>query len=792
MRIIIDNIQNVIRNVCSLRMILLFFTLHSSLFILHSSLSTLSAQALGSWQIYPSYTTATKSISVGNRIYALMETKLMAYDTEDESITTFDCLHQLNDVAINFVEHSSEAKRLIIVYDNGNIDLLSTEDDADIMNLPYIKNSTLQDKTINNVCVSGSTAYVCTGFGIVVVDMVNAVILSTYNLGKTTYSAASDGNYIYVGANDGVWRGLMTSNLQDKSVWTSVNTSMKSAQWMDYFDGRIVAFNGNYLCIGSADGSAFNVTQKYTPTFVTIADGCLIFGDSGHVDIYSSISDVTTVTGTFAWTHLTRKGSTFWASCGIEGLQAYTLNDGTFQLRQAGIHPNSPIHDYSHHLEWVDGRLLVTGGSVSYGYITHPGTAMILEQDGTWTNFDYQSAVDFDPQDRYINATDIAQDPLDATHHYVGMARDGVYEFRDGKCVGHLTLGNSPLKSILPDNANPKWFVVGSGTRYDPDGNLWVLNSAQDTIINILMPSGKWKRLYYSEIDGTTAVDNVFFDSRGWAWMTSRRMDGRGLFCLNYNGTLDVVSDDRHILRSRITNQDNTSYDPDEFYCVAEDHSGAIWLGTVLGPFLVSDPETYMDTDFTFEQVKVSRNDGSGLADYLLSGIPITSIAVDGGNRKWFGTLSNGVYLISEDCQEQIYHFTTDNSPLLDDDINDIAIDGSTGRVFFATNKGLCSFMADATDPVESPTDDGILAYPNPVHPDYNGPIAIRGLAEDSEVRIIAPSGHVVCSGTSTGGMFTWNGCNAAGKRVASGVYIVMAALPSGRKAVATKIAFIK
>ena len=154
----------------------------------------------------------------------------------------------------------------------------------------------------------------------------------------------------------------------------------------------------------------------------------------------------------------------------------------------------------------------------------------------------------------------------------------------------------------------------------------------------------------------------------------------------------------------------------------------------------------------------MSRPDGSGIADYLLSGIPILSIAIDGGQRLWFGTAGNGLYLISADCQEELYHFTTDNSPLPSNNIYDIAIDGRTGRVFVATDKGLCSYLSDATDPEPVLEDKAVYAFPNPVDPDYHGPIVVRGLTNNAEVKITSSTGQLIWQGTSNGGTFSWNG----------------------------------
>lgn len=166
-------------------------------------------------------------------------------------------------------------------------------------------------------------------------------------------------------------------------------------------------------------------------------------------------------------------------------------------------------------------------------------------------------------------------------------------------------------------------------------------------------------------------------------------------------------------------------------------------------------------------------------------------MAVDGANRKWIGTTS-GVYLVSADGLETIYHFTTDNSPLISNSINSIAINPQNGQVMIATEKGLVSYNNDASEPEERLEKSQVLAYPNPVKPEYNGYITIKGLTQNCSVKITSSNGQLITSGTSNGGIFTWNGRNKQGKRVASGVYSVMATNEEGQESVVTKIIMIK
>ena len=747
--------------------------------------------SIGSWQIYPAYTVCTRNIPTGTRVYGLMESKLMAYDTEDETITTFDWLRQLNDVSIQYLHHSAEAHRLILIYDNGNIDLLSTEDDNDVINLAQLKNSTLQNKQVNNVQVYGTMAYICTGFGLLCIDMNEGIVTNTYNLELNVNACVATDNAIFLGTTTGLWRGDLSKNLQEKAVWELVDAELKPTH-MEFFDQRIWAQQDKVLYVSDATLSSFSTAQQLAASFMNVSDDCLVVGNTQQVVIYSNTSSYKRYTGSFAWNDLRKQGNTYWASDGAEGLQAYELtDDSSFQLKTAKLHPNSPLHDYSYHLRFVDGRLLVAGGNRQYAYSNRPGTAMIMDSEGNWTNFDVQSVYDLLPDELFQDVTDIAQDPQDPTHHYVGTARNGIFEFRDARCVGHIGYDNSPLQSILPDNKYPQNYVVGNGVQYDSEGNLWVLNSRVDTIVQIMKPNGTWKSLYFEEIAGVSAIDNYLFDSHGYVWMNSRRVDRRGIIQLDYGGTIDNTRDDKIMLRTSITNQDGTSYTPDEFYCMAEDLEGRIWVGTILGPFVVAEPDQFRQSGFTFEQVKVSRNDGSGLADYLLNGVPTLCIALDGGGRFWFGSLGSGVYLISRDGQEEIHHFTTANSPLISDNVYDIAIDHQTGRVFFATDKGICSLLSDASQPAAELTDDSVVVFPNPVSPDYNGPIVVRGLTMDAEVKIVSSSGSLIWSGKSNGGTFTWDGRNKQGRRVASGIYHVIANTEDGESAIVTRIAFI-
>ena len=281
-------------------------------------------------------------------------------------------------------------------------------------------------------------------------------------------------------------------------------------------------------------------------------------------------------------------------------------------------------------------------------------------------------------------------------------------------------------------------------------------------------------------------MKNIIIDSYGKMWFVNNNHYLPAFY--QYDIDNDYIT-----AYETIINQDGIKLS--NYYglrCVTEDLNQNIWIGTDKGLFVFERNEINNGGSI-LTQIKVPRNDGTDYADYLLANTDISCIAIDGGNRKWIGTNGLGVYLISADNMEQVHHFTSDNSSLLSNTVLSIAINKSTGEVFFGTEDGLCSYMSDATEPATEMTDDTVYAYPNPVDfKNYNGFITITGLTYNADVKILSSSGSLIREGRSTGGTFLWDGRDKNGKRVASGVYMVATATSDGQKGTVCKIAIVK
>ena len=249
------------------------------------------------------------------------------------------------------------------------------------------------------------------------------------------------------------------------------------------------------------------------------------------------------------------------------------------------------------------------------------------------------------------------------------------------------------------------------------------------------------------------------------------------VYLLNDGGTPTKSSDDYCYGRREFNDQDGLQIAPSAIYCLAQDNDNDIWVGTPTGVFIIPSTVDFFKSNECY-RVKIPRNDGTNLADYLLGTEQVNCIAVDGANRKWIGTENSGLYLMSADGLTTEAHFTTDNSLLPSNTILSVAINSVSGEVFVGTSDGIASYRSDASAPQEDYSN--AYAFPNPVRHNYGGVITITGLMENSVVNIIDEGGNLICKTRSNGGIAVWDGKNQQGLRASSGIYTALCNAPDG------------
>lgn len=753
------------------------------LFTLFSPIETKAS--IGKWTSYQSYHNVTYCEVVGDKIYVLASGALYSYNINDNEVRTYDKITHLSDIEITHIRYSSFIDGLVIIYKNANIDILYN--DESVYNISDFKNKILPNKTINNIDIQGNTAYLSTVFGIVVLNLENLEFSNTYNLELNTYSTLAYKNRIYAGTSSGLYCCDMGKNMLDKNNWVRLND--KSTEGICTLGGIIYCLTkatgintldpDNGLLKNIAQSSSYH--RIYNNGNEIIAPGknkTTIIDSNKKVFTYNTSNNV----------HTSKKGEKYWDCKGYNGLVEYRLKENKPEIIKEYIQPNSPIRNYCEYMKCTaTGKLLVAGGNINYfDNIFHEGTLVEYDyKNNKWINLP-EDTIKSVTGYNYVNICSVDEDPTEPGHYFASSFGYGIYEFRNGKFVKHYNHENSKLKSVSSGKYAYAYVRVPT-VKFDNKGNLWCVNTDVKDILKVLRKDTTWVSLNYKDIEYWATAVKPYFDSRGWLWLTAIQGDP-GLFCAKTNNTpFDTSDDTTKKWINKFTNQDGISYDIYQLYDIAEDKNGEIWVGTNIGIFVIDNPEKFFN-DGIFKQIKIARNDGTGLADYFMSGVYIKDIEIDGANRKWIGTNSNGIYLVSADGQETIHHFTTENSPLPSDCIESIAINDITGEVFIGTDKGIVSYMGDATTPTNELEKGNIHAYPNPVRADYSGKITIVGLTYDCNVKIVDAAGYLINEGESNGGMYSWNGRNMRGEKVASGVYYVLTYDSNGKEGVATKI----
>lgn len=472
----------------------------------------------------------------------------------------------------------------------------------------------------------------------------------------------------------------------------------------------------------------------------------------------------------------------YWWTVKEGKLTYYTLNTDKEKIYQTeGIIPDGPASNKFYRLYINKNKLYAVAGAWSQEKDCNNMGEVHVWNGEKWEEFEQPS--DASLGHRYRDLLCLDFDPSKEGHIMVG-SKAGLYEFQDGKFIKCYNKDNtSVITSPLGNN-----YTIISSVKYDATGKLWLLNSLGDnSILSFDQTTQEWKHYPHSEIDSNDRYNLtglIIGKNNGNIWFANNYYEKNRLYKYNYN------TDELTMYGPTFTNEDGRDITPIYVHCLAEDRNGNIWIGTTSGPLYLSMSDIQNGNNI-FTQHKVPRNDNTNYADYLLDNSNIRCIAVDGANQKWFGT-DNGVYLVSDDCNTQIYHFDTDNSPLISNIVYSIAVNNNTGKVYFATDKGLCSFNNGIVGSNSEMTKDNVYAYPNPVKPDYTGKINIVGLSFNANIKIVSTNGTLINEGRSAGGSYSWDGCDLNGKKVASGIYMVETATESGEKGIVCKIAIIR
>ncbi len=746
----------------------------TTLCLLHSKAIGQIGVEVGRWRTHLSYE-QTQQVAVGeHKAYAISSGALYSVGIDEHLIETYSKIDGLSDSDITKIYHIVEKNVLLVGYRNGNIDLLF--DNGDIVNISdiYKKNISVAKQT-NDVCYYNGYIYLALPFGIVKINIDKKEIADTFYFlykesGYIEVNSLSvvDGQF-YATTIDNIFTAPTQSvNLANFALWQKVENipsggnkkaiAVASNLYLLKTDSTLYSFDNNSWS-DVLDSKVYNIFSHKNRLSIIKKLSVSIDNKNIFFDEQPQMTD-------------TDRHNNLWVALPSKGIAKISHNKTAIQDI---FKPNGPITNNFWKIKSTSDKIFAVAGgrwTVPFGI---PAIVMIFENN-QWTNITREDIL------KYLGTypkdfVDITIDPKNKNHFFTASYGGGLFEFKD----------NTPFKWYNADNTALENNYISS-IAFDKNDRLWITNPKTSAVFNYADKEGESYRiahLPYSESNAIYTPADILID---------QRYDNIKYFIVA-RGVFKVIAFDNNtnhfINKTNFIDQDGKIFNAEHYVCGTQDlKTQSIWIGTSSGPLILPSPHNIFDNNYRCQRIKIPRNDGTNFADYLLENEMITAIAIDGNNMKWIGTETSGAYLINEDGTTTIKHFTTDNSPLLSNFIRTISIVPNTGEVFFGTNKGLVSWQGEAIKP--EATYQSLHAFPNPVRPDYQGDIAIKGLAKNSVVKIIDITGNLIFETFSQGGMAIWNGKDKNGNRVATGVYNAICNTIDGLQTGIVKILFIK
>lgn len=746
-------------------------------------------RTLGTWKMHLPYTASLGLCDAGDRVYCASTNSVFSFEKSTNAIQIYDKAIGLSDVTIKTIGYDPAMQALVVAYNNSNLDLIFNG--TDIYNITDIKVKSVTGAIlINDISFYNGSAYLATNLGITVINLAKKEISNTYVIGAqgaqtNVLSTTIDGKHIYAATAEGVKRASLSApNLLDFNSWTLFDMSQglpkKSANLIESYQNKIYTTigGGGTDTLYEFDGTIW--AKKYFTALHTIktldaVNGNLYFslwmdslGSFGGKVAKIESDGLLSIRPTFA--HV-RPGQWFesigisWESDFYNGL--FINVNG--EMRQ--ILPDGPFRSSVFDIEVKDGVVYVAAGGVndSWGFNWMADGFYIYENNSWASTNEYSNSA-------LKGFTDIiCTAPVPSRGvTYFGSFLSGLIEYDNiTKQIKTYDKYNSILEAASADTQRTKISCL----TVDKENNLWIGNAGAPSMLKMIRNDGSWKK--FSVPVSVGVPKKILVDQRNQIWVLTRQQNGVVVY--SYGNDIDNPADDSYrFLRAG----EGAGGLPDEnVYCIAEDLNGNIWVGTNQGIGIYYCAGSVLtSTDCEADQIKVERD---GYIGYLFGTEAVRAIAVDAANRKWIGT-NNGVWLISADGKTELLRFTAENSPLPSNQITDIAIDPKTGEVHIGTTGGLVSYQGDAI--AEGSDCSGAVAYPNPVMPEYEGPIAIKGLANEAYVKITDVAGALIYQGKANGTQMIWDGKNYNGLRAKSGVYLVFSSTDLGKEKCMSKI----
>lgn len=800
------------------------------------------AQAVGEWKMWSPFSGINDIVETPTKVYYTSYYRLYSYDKESNETYSYTPQNKLNDLNVMLLEYNPDQNYVLVAYDTGNIDLLF--DNGRVVNLSDIKDANVPySRAINNVVFGNDRIYVATDFGFVVYDAKKFEVVESGIFGEKVISVLPVGDFLLIAQPEKAFSYAPLNGFHNTLDKFTPVDGLPVPSWASFVDDKLVvlpSWNNGQVVIYQIVNDNGQVKANYKneatiPTSRLKKTGNHNYFVSANQLVFineDASREVVTLPDALKGQNIALlKGiSSVWGG-DSNGIANYSIGeDGSVTLLQDKAKPESISTDFVTFIRFDTWGNVWTGNLGPTLYRNNFG----LDSDYYFLPQATTRIKNGRPEDvtplvpnPYHNQTKANQreanikkmfscgafipDPELPNRYYQGYNMDGLFIFDYNEDtdtwdeVGRYTMSNSPFIGY-----GAGWGSRVLDVKFDKEGNLWVGLWADNTKVfnaefyvlpkSVLrskdpdkyeyddwIPSGHQKYGFTGEKDQAfliTEKSNVLFSING-GWMSPMEVS-------KLQNTLADTSDDETFQLINPVDQDGITWVPTHITSLIEDKRGRVWASSSdMGIIEITDPANITPST-RIKRLKVPRNDGTDYADYLCGSDMIFGMAVDHSNRKWIATETSGVYLVSEDGDEIIEHFTTENSPLPTNRIISVACDPNTNMVYFGMNGGMVTYNSDSSPSAENYSE--VYAYPNPVRPDYTGYITITGLMDNSVVKITDVTGNIIFQTRSEGGTAIWDGMDASHNRVKTGVYYVFASQnPDGsNQGAVTKIMIVR
>lgn len=739
-------------------------------------------------------------------VYAAADNGLMLLEknslsNDQPNLSSWTKVEGLSDVDIAIIQYDRPHQVLLISYKNGNLDFIK---DDKLHNISDIRDKQLTgSKEALHIRIHDNIAYIVYDFGIVLLNLDSRLIEdSWFTKDEDTLLTARDiaisENRYFVSTNNGIYSISRSHPIPSNFLeWSKEPVESTDFDHLFYIDGHLYANRNATSDLSEEAMDTLYVLWQgdWSPTTKTYNNVMGITGLGNEMAVCNQYEvEVLDADGVLAFKAVWYKDDIAYpyareAVLDEDMVWVADENNGLIAANRTFYYTkyltlNGPFAATARGMCSHNGILAVVPGATSPSFSPryhYPSLSWFVHNRWHSNSLEFYH---YDPTHITTDLLNVIINPNDESEWYVASWGNGLFRCRDQRIEKHYNASNS----LLDSTEYGKTFV--SGLAFDKKGNLWLTNSQCSKMLKMLEPNGTWHEYNITSgvITSTAGVvaEHLLVDSRGFKWITFPRDDNLNkyhLVAFNDNGTYDNTGDDQ---LQRIDMNTAARVNSSTVYCIAEDKDGEIWIGTDKGIKVIYYPAKVFDGSALPNNILLEQD---GYVSVLFEYEEITALAVDGANRKWVGTNKAGVFLMSENGQEQLLHFTAEDHPLFSNQINSICVDDLTGEVFFGTSKGIVSYQGGATKGADSYED--LLVYPNPVHHDYHGMVAVKGLKTNSLCKITDASGKLVWQGYSEGGQLVWDCKDHFGNRPATGVYFVMASDEEGKEKIVTKFLFI-